>query len=189
MRNLTALAVLGLALTACGSPSTSSADPTDQNGFPIGLVSAAFISARADAHLTYPGATVLRTRATGESPQSCSLDGCSDHAADVETLIATQDSATTVRNWYQHALGDRGYVCHGGFEASFMYQLDAYHRGSREEFWVGYIDPQRYHLTYGVQLPVGRTILELDYLIDPSADAGKGRAGGPCYLDLPSTYP
>jgi hypothetical protein len=157
----------------------------DASGLPIAPITATYISGRADAIITFPDATVFKTFV---HPEGGGTAG-SDDPAYVQSWLATQATAETVRSWYQMTLSQKSYSCYGGIGPAYMYTIDSYKRGAREEFWVGYINPHLLYLTYHVTSPQARTIFEIDYVIVPAAKANAPLPDGNCYFPLPSPYP
>jgi hypothetical protein len=172
-------------LSSCGQ--TPSPDGFDQAGLPIGPVTVAFISARPDAHVNYPGAMVFKTTVHPEGPTQQTVDGTVGDPAYLTTYFVTQDSATAVRAWYMRYLPAEGYRCFPPAKPSYMYAIDSYSRG-REQYWVGFVNRQLLFETYRIQAPAGQTVIETDYLIQPSSHFHEP-VSGTCFFPLPSPYP
>lgn len=173
------LIATGLALLAAGAVlafvrlhTTESANGpgTDATGLPTTPITAAYINAQPDAHLVYPGATILRTNVHPEGPTVQTIDGTTDDRAYVEVFMATPDSAAQVRNWYKAQTQSQDFMCIAGIGADYMYQFDVYLRGTRQILLVGYIKPDQLRITFGQPVPSDRTIFETDYIINPARD-------------------
>ncbi len=162
----------------------------DANGVPTTPITAQYINSQGEAHLLYPGATILRTNVHPEGPTVKSIDGAADDRAYVETFMATPDSDTQVRNWYKTQAATRDYTCIAGVGADYMYQFDVYLKGTRQILVVGYIKPEQLRLTFGRPVPVDRTIFETDYIINPAANAVQHPVTPDvCYRPFPSRSP
>ncbi len=163
---------------------------TDVAGLPTAQITSDFISARLDAHVAYPGATILKTVVHPEGPTLNSFDGSPAGRAYVEVFMATSASAAQVRDWYKTELATRHYTCFGAIGASYMYTDDGYIRGNRELLVVGYIKSSLLAGVIGQAAPSQRTVFETDYIINPAADAvQQGQLPTGCYLALPPSTP
>jgi hypothetical protein len=195
-----ALIAAGVAVVGVGSAglvgvlsrqaATTSRSAPDAAGLPTIPITAAYINSRPDAHLVYPGATILRTNVHPEGPTIHSLDGSTDDRAYVEVFMATPDSATEVRSWYKEQAASRNYMCIAGIGADYMYQFDVYLSGTREILVVGYIKPEQLRINFGQPVPFNRTIFETDYILNPVRDAvQKPVVPDLCFRPLPSPTP
>jgi len=113
----------------------------DSQGFPKGPVTVAFVNARPDANLVYPGATVLRRSSSPEV--FCGLY-MTRAAAKTEIEFSTPDPSATVTRWYEARLGAEGWQeC-----AEYLHMpknggdtIRVFHRGSREGYTVDHFVP------------------------------------------------
>ena len=92
-------AVIG-GLAECGAH--AKATGIDSDGFPKGPVTVAFVNARPDANLVYPGATLLKRSSSREV--FCGLY-LSRSPAKTDIEFSTPDPVATVNRWYEARLG------------------------------------------------------------------------------------
>jgi hypothetical protein len=171
-------------------PFGAAVSATDAAGLPTGPITGPFIDSRPDAHLVYPGATVLNTLVNPEGPTICSIDGCSPDEARVDVFTATTALAATVRGWYKAQLVAQGYGCVGSGGPDYAYTTDSYSLGSREYLLVSYVMRNQYNVSFLKDVPADRTIVETQYGISatryatllPHVPAG-------CSHPLPSPTP
>jgi hypothetical protein len=179
--------VLGIVATVLlvVHPFGAAASATDAAGLPTGPITGAFIDSRPDAHLVYPGATVLNTVVNPEGPTTCSIDGCSADQAHVDVWTATTASAATVRDWYKAEVVAQGYGCVGSGGPDYAYQTDVYSLGSREYLLVSYVNRDHYNVSFLQGVPADRTIVETQYSISETRYARLApRAPAMCSLPL-----
>ncbi len=113
----------------------------DSHGFPKGPVTVAFVNARPDANIVYPGATVLRQSSSPEV--FCGLY-LSRSAAKTEIEFSTPDPVARVNRWYEARLGAEGWQeC-----AEYLHMpenggdtIRVFHRVDREGYTVDHFAP------------------------------------------------
>jgi hypothetical protein len=132
----------------------SSVGEVDADGIPLGPISAAYVSSRPDAHLTFPGAMVFHTEVVSEAPPS--RPGSTDfQVARVDQFTATTATPLQVREWFSSALSAAGYECYRAAEPSYVYTMDSYVRSARQVVFVGYVNPYFLRIAYGFIAPCG----------------------------------
>lgn len=193
------VAAAGIVATVLGTTATvvllahpfgAAASAADTAGLPTGPITAAFVDSRPDAHLVYPGATVLKTVVNPEGPTACSIDGCSADQAYVDVWTATAASAATVRDWYKAEVVAQGYGCIGSGGPDYAYQTDSYSLGSREHLLVIYVDRDHYNVSFLQGVPADRTVVETQYSISETRYATLApRAPAMCSRPLPLQTP
>ena len=131
-------AVIG-GLAECGAH--AKATGIDSDGFPKGPVTVAFVNARPDASLVYPGATLLKRSSSREV--FCGLY-LSRSPAKTDIEFSTPDPVATVNRWYEARLGA------GGWQECAEYlhlpeygseTIRVFHRGDREAYSVDHFVP------------------------------------------------
>ncbi|MDQ6949053.1 MAG: hypothetical protein M3256_23030 [Actinomycetota bacterium] len=143
---------------------SSSGLRTDAGGLPLGPVSYQFVNSRPPAHLVYPDAKTLRVIGHGESHYPA--EGVTDSAS-AGAILATNDSPDQIYAWYDDRLKADGWKTYQ-LAALLSTQRSArgYQRGTREFFVVAIDDPRQF--VVGSRVPVGGTLFEYTYTIEPS---------------------
>jgi hypothetical protein len=137
----------------------------DANGLPTGPVSYAFIQARPEASLMYPGSKMFSQFGGGESVEAF----VGRQNADIGAVMTTSASQDQIYAWYRTQLGSRGWTFLGPSAVlSTETSSQGYNRGTREVFLVGIIDPTGLRDTLGRGLPPGVIGYEYSYAIEPS---------------------
>ena len=142
------------------------APATDRDGLPTGPVTYRFVDSRPEAHLVYPGATVLASTGTTES--SDPLEGLKNSAF-AGAVLVTRDPPDQVYAWYQKQLSARGWKPYQ-LAALLSTQVSAagYRRGVRE-FFVGAVDDSHMFRVAPGAVPAGGTLFEFTYSIEPAS--------------------
>jgi hypothetical protein len=133
----------------------------DSHGFPKGPVTVAFVSARPDANLVYPGATVLK-RSSSPEVFLCGLY-FSRSPAKTEIEFSTPDPAATVNRWYEAHLGAEGWQECAEYLHMPEYRsqtIRVFHRGDREGYTVDHFVPV-------YPSPPPGNLFTVSYSIDP----------------------
>jgi len=113
----------------------------DSHGFPKGPVTVAFVNARPDANLVYPGATVLKRSSSLEV--FCGLY-FSRSPAKTDIEFSTPDPVATVNRWYEAHLGAEGWQECTEYLHKPEYRsqtIRVFHRGDREGYTVDHFVP------------------------------------------------
>src|SRR5438477_8511672 len=99
---LTTAVATGIGIAGCSFPTRPCDLGKDASGIPLCPLSASYLNQRSEAHLAYPGSTVI-TRT--EVDEEVGLDGNS--SASVSTTLSARVSPTTLRDWYVSTLKPR----------------------------------------------------------------------------------
>jgi hypothetical protein len=135
----------------------------DSHGLPKGPVTAAFVEARADANLLYPGATTLKRSTRFET--FCGL-GMAWSPAQTDIQFSTGDPIDVVNRWYTDRLAGEGWR-----ECAEELHMTPYrgetnrffHRGNRESYYVDHFVP-------AYPSPPPGNLFTVTYSIDPYVD-------------------
>lgn len=114
----------------------------DSQGLPKGPVTAAFVAARPNANLVYPGATVLKRSSSPEVV--CPYPIMSLSRASTEIEFSTGDQSAAVNHWYEARLAAEGWR-----ECAEELRMPTdrgetfrvFHRGRRESYSVDHSVP------------------------------------------------
>ncbi len=168
-RALSVLALGGLlsAATGCGLVHSSAPCGSDRNGLPTCPVTGQFLDAQPEAHLLYPGSTVITSN--GGQPESHDLFAGTG-PADINTTAVTTEPMATVYAWYRTWMAAHGwhsaepYVLTGPGIAS-----EGYTKGTRESFVIQE-DSQEAARSIGPVVPPNlqsETLYEITFIIEP----------------------
>ncbi len=109
------------------------------------LVTAKALEAHAEAHLYYPGSTVV---STSRSDERSAITG--QYPAELNTVLRTTGSSEEIYAWYSQQLGHRGWQVAEVVTVNGNYQL--YTRGDRDVFQIGVVSGVE--TTYTLRLSV-----------------------------------
>jgi hypothetical protein len=171
------VAVVGVVIGVTVALHRGASPSVDSTGLPLSPVSAGQVAARPEAHLNYPGSTVLVHQESSEK----AVAGDTPDPAAIRTILVSDASEAQIRGWYSSQLLAQNWQCYLTAIASYMSVMDAYRRGARESFFVGIVKPTLLYPHFGVKPPSSGTIYEVDYLIAPQGvTLGVGPSNSPC---------
>jgi hypothetical protein len=169
-RALTLLVLGGLLSTAtsCGLVHSSAPCGHDRNGLPTCPVTVKFIDSQPEAHLLYPGSTVV-TSNEGQ-PQTHDLFAGTT-AADIGITAVTPVPMDIVYAWYRTWLTSHGWHSAGNNAPLFGSGLnnEGYVKGTRESFVIQE-DSQEGAKSVGPVVPPAlqsKTLYDITFLIEP----------------------
>ena len=141
----------------------------DAQGLPTGPVTAAFVRARPESHLSYPGARLFQALSAGET-------GTGDNraAAYAGGIYITPDDPDKVSAWFNRTLMVSGWSAPAGASPlAGEVSTVRYRRGHRETLAVGIDNSALARAVLGPGSPAGQTVFEYRYSIIPyGAPAG-----------------
>lgn len=135
----------------------------DSHGLPKGLVTGAFVSARNDGNLLYPGATIINR--TARSEVFCGPD-MTRSPASTEIEFSTGDPVDAVNRWYTNRLSAEGWrECAEELHMTPYHgeTTRVFHRGNRESYSIDHFVPEY------PSAPAGN-LFTVTYSIDPDTD-------------------
>jgi hypothetical protein len=138
---------------------------SDAAGFPLGPVSEAFVRARPEAQLAYPGASTVWPFWSGETSNVPESGRSSAFAG---AVLATPDAPEQIYAWYERWLTEHGWARTRFLRAAGQPSIQGYARGQREVFSVGMDEPHALEETLGRPLPSDQTIFEYRYMVAPA---------------------
>jgi hypothetical protein len=159
------MVALGLFLIRSNS-SACTASTCDAAGLPLGPVSASAIQSHEEAHLSYPGSSIVSSFGSAER----SFAGGQKNSAFSGAIFSTSDAPQDVYRWYRDWLLAHRWAPYEMSRLSSEISVEGYARGQRERFDVAIEDPVALGKTLGRSLPSNTTVFEARYIIFPASD-------------------
>jgi len=136
----------------------------DAAGQPHGPLSTAEVSTHPEAHLYYPGSTLVSHFGGGQYHHPLSGD---DDAAFAGGVLAPRAAPAAIYLWYQRWALKHGWRSYDFPPLSTQKSTEGFERGQREIFIVAIDDPHILGETTGRRIPRGGTVYEIRYEIIP----------------------
>ncbi len=131
-----------------------------------GPVTYSDISRHAEAHLYYPGSTIISRFGSGEQRASDSSGG-QPGAAFAGGIATSNDTRSNIYYWYLVWMLKHGWNPHDFARATTWQSLEGFVRGKREKFIIAVDYPDLLSETLGRPVPKARTVYEINYFILP----------------------